>query len=114
MKIQVKTSKGAKAEEYEVDIPNTLAALLKKFGEESVVSHAKANYIVAAQSTIRTARIATDEKPAQTQKQVQDKMLNWKPGVRKPAVPASEKVKKMWAGMSPEMKAELLRSLKAA
>lgn len=88
------------------DMPETLAGLVEKFGEDAVVGAAIDSFTISLQALIRRHI----DKP---QEEVQAIADAWVPGVRGPAVKKTplEKAKSALSQMSAEERAELLAAL---
>lgn len=107
MQVQAKTQKHPTPVSVEMDIPEKLADLVKKFGEEVVASNARGAIVIAAQAFLRR----NIEKPAAELQKAADE---WKPGVRAAGTKKSafEKVTDALGSLSDEEKAALLKQLK--
>lgn len=97
----------------QMDMPETLAALVEKFGESVVLANAIDNLVIGAQAFLRS-QLAKDGDKRMTDQQIVKAFAEWKPGVRKSADPAAkmEKIKKLTAGMDRDTLRKLLKELR--
>lgn len=95
-----------KVVEVEYDMPETVEALVEKFGEDAVASAAADSFTISIQALIR--RHIDKE-----QNEIEELVQNWRPGVRQPGVKKSplEKAKAALSQMSAEDRAALLAQL---
>lgn len=108
--IQVKTGKGEEATtvSFNYDIPETVSALVEKYGEEQVAALAGRAITLAVQALARQKIAAGQD--------VQSAVDAWQPGVRGPVTRKSplERAEAALSAMSPEDLAALLAKVKAA
>lgn len=107
MEITAKRTNGPEIK-VEYDFGNNIAAMVQKFGEETVFNHAKGSLVVSLQGWLR-AQLDTEKKPGE----IKEAAKTWKPGQRKQGKTAAEKLRDSLAKMSPEDRAALLKELKA-
>lgn len=107
MEISFKTKEHPEARKVNFDMPETFAALIEKFGEDSVYSAATGAYVISLQALARRHIEKSDE-------EVQQIVSAWNPNERTPAVKqtAFEKASSALSKLSPEEKAELLKKLR--
>lgn len=114
MKVTAKTKDKDKKElppvTVEVDIPEGLEALGKKFGQDVVSTAARAQIVITAQAFMR--RLIEKGKKAE---EVQVEMDKWKPDVRSVVkMSAFERATSQLDKLSPDEKAKLLKGLQDA
>ncbi len=109
MEISFKTKEHPTPRKVEYDFPETLADLIKRFGEESVFEFAVGGYTISIQALARRHIEKSDE-------EIQDIINNWDPNTRASSVrkSAAEKVSAAIGQLSPEEKASLLAKLQAS
>ncbi len=95
-----------KVVEVEYDMPETLAALQEKFGEEAVASAAQDSFTIAIQALIRRHF-------DKSQEEIEELVNAWQPGVRGPVTKKTplEKAQAALRQMSAEDRAALLASI---
>ncbi len=106
MTVNAKVGKDGKVYAAEVDLGSNLTEAVKLFGDEVVFSNFKAHATVAAQSAMRTLINNSKNQAAITKE-----MAEWKPGIRKAAKSAVEKIRDKAKNLTPEQRAELLAAL---
>lgn len=104
--INAKKKDSDKVVSVEYDMPENLAGLTEKFGEEAVASAAVDSFTISIQSVIRR----NFEK---SQEEIEAAVANWQPGVRQVGVKKTplEKAKAALSAMSAEDRAALLAQL---
>ena len=104
--ITAKKKDSDKAVTVAYDMPDTLAGLLEKFGEDAVASAATDSFVISIQSVIR-------RNFDKSQEEIEAAVATWQPGVRQAGVKKTplEKAKSALAGLSAEARAELLAAL---
>lgn len=109
MELSFKTKEHPEAVTVQWELPESLEALVAKYGEESVFENAKANYVIGAQAYGRRHI----EKP---QDELQALFDNYDPTTRSPATKktAFERATSAVSQMTPEERAELLARLQQA
>lgn len=109
MEISFKTKDHPESRKVEYSMPESLAALVDKFGEEYVYGAATGATVISLQALCRRHIEKSDA-------EIQDIVTNWSPGVRSPAVAKSafEKAAGALSKLSSEERAELLARLQAA
>lgn len=111
--IKVKTGSGEEAKVVSVsyNIPETVAGLVEKYGDEQVAALAGRAITLAVQALVRQ-KIAAGSSAEEAQGAVNA----WVPGVRGPVTKKSplERASAALSGMSPEDLAALLAKVKAA
>lgn len=92
--------------EVEYDMPETVDALVEKFGAEAVANAAADSFTIAIQALIRRHFDKSDE-------EIQELVNTWQPGVRGPVAKKTplEKAQAALRQMSAEDRAALLASL---
>lgn len=93
--------------EVEYDMPDTLAGLTEKFGEEVITSHASRSLVIALQAYIRPQM-----DKGLSQEDIQSLVTDWKPGVKKAAKSPIERAREEITKMSPADRAALLKELR--
>lgn len=90
----------------EYDMPDSLAGLTEKFGEEAVEKAARESFTISIQSVIRRHF-------DKSQEEIEAAVNGWTPGTRAAGVRKTplEKAKAALSSMSAEERAELLASL---
>lgn len=108
MEISFKTKEMTEARKFNYDLPESLADLTAKFGEEAVASAARGAFVISLQALARRHIGKTDA-------EIEELAKNWNPNERTPAVKqtAFEKASSALTKLSPEEKAELLKKLRA-
>ena len=108
MEVSAKTKDHPETVTVNYEIPEDLAGLVEKFGEETVASNARGAVIISLQAFIRRHI----DKP---QEELQELASAWRPDTRMPAVKKSafERATSALGSLSAEEKAELLRKLQA-
>lgn len=105
--VSAKNGQEAKNATATFRVGENLHELAEQFGEEVVYSHAKRSVIIALQTTMRAAIEA-----GETQEQLQARVDEWKPGLKKPAKSPLDKVRDEIARMSPEDKKRIMKELR--
>lgn len=105
--ITFKTKEHPEARKVNFDFPTNLADLTAKFGEDSVFAAATGQYVISLQALARRHIEKSDE-------DIQAIVSDWNPNERAAAVRMSpaERAKSAISKLSPEEKAELLRTLR--
>jgi hypothetical protein len=106
VEISFKTKEHPEAKTVQWELPEDLQGLIAKFGEDSVVSNARASYVIAAQAF---GRRHIDK----SQDELQQLFAAYNPNDRSPAVKKTpfERASSALASLSAEEKAELLARL---
>jgi len=102
-----KNGNESKAATIKVNVPENLDELGQHFGPDVVYSHARRSIIIAMQTSIRgmlEAGKSVDE--------IQSTMQDWKPGLKRPAKTAMDRVREEISRMSPEDKKRILKELR--
>lgn len=109
MEISFRTKEHTEAKTVNWELPETLEALVAKYGEESVFENAKANYVIGAQAFGR-------RHIEKSQDELQALFNDYDPTTRSPATKktAFERATSAVSQMTPEERAELLARLQAA
>lgn len=108
IEISAKVGKDGVPKKATITVGEDIKAAIKLFGEEVVFSNFRANVIVSAQSALRSAM-----KGGKSDKEIAEEMANWKPGVRKAAKSAVDKLAEKASKMTDEEKATLRKLLAA-
>lgn len=96
------------------DLPDTVEALVAKFGADVVATKARQSIVIDLQAFIRRQITPNKEGKAASQAEVQTAVNGWKPDNRTSTkVSAGEKAKKAISAMSADERKALLASLKA-
>lgn len=113
VKVLTNAPKAKRHIEIEYDFGDTLEAMVKKFGHETVFNHALDNMVIGFQANVRGKLEAEGDKRL-TDQAIRTAMATWKPGQRKAADPKkkAEAIKATFAKMDPAMKAALLKELR--
>jgi hypothetical protein len=108
MEISFKTKEMTEARKIEYPMPESFAALVEKFGEDSVYEAATGAFIISLQALGRRHIGKSDE-------EIQELASNWNPNERSPAVKqtAFEKASGALSKLTPEEKAALIAKLTA-
>lgn len=108
IQISFKTKEMEAARSINYDMPETLADLTAKFGEDAVADAAKGAFVISLQALARRHLGKTDA-------EITELAAAWTPGERSPAVKktAKEKAASAFAAMSAEERAEFLRRAQA-
>ncbi len=108
MDISAKTKDHPEIVTAQYELPEDLAGLTAKYGEEAVASAAAAQFVINIQAYMRR-HIDKD------QAELQGLVAAWQPGVRTPGVKKSafERASQSIGSMSAEERAELLKKLQA-
>jgi hypothetical protein len=109
MKISAVRKKTGKSVDVEVDIPATLADMVRSYGEQIVYNHAKGSIVVSLQGWLRS-QLDHDKSVEDITKEVR----SWKPGQRKVAMTPRERISADLAKLSPEERATLLKEYRAS
>lgn len=106
--ITAKKKDSDKAVTVAYDLPETLAGLVEKYGEEAVAGAAADSFVISIQSVIRR----NFEK---SQEEIEAAVNSWQPGVRQAGVKKTpaEKAKAAFSAMSAEERAAFLAELQA-
>lgn len=107
MEIQFKTKENPEVKKVQYDMPEDLAGLTAKFGEEAVASAAKGAFVISIQSLLRRHY-------EKSQDELQALANGWNPNERSPAVKqtAFERASSALGKLTPEEKAALLAQLR--
>lgn len=111
--IEAKIGKEGTPQKISLDMGETLAELTEQYGEDVIFNHARSSIVVAAQGKMRNLMDEERDGGPLVGDALQNEMNKWKPGIRKPGKPASEKVKEAFAKMDPELRKQLLAELAA-
>lgn len=109
MDITAKRKKSGKELSFQFDMPETLEALVERFGAEPIYTHARGSLIVALQGFVR-GQLDRDKSEGDIRKAIDE----WKPGNRKPGKSPAERAREAMAKLSPEDRAALLKELRPA
>ncbi len=106
--ITAKKKDSEKSVKVSYDMPETLDALVEKFGAEAVAGAATDSFTISIQSVIR-------RNFDKSQEEIEAAVASWLPGVRQAGVKKSpaEKAKAAFASMSAEERAAFLAELQA-
>lgn len=104
--ITAKKKDSEKSVTVNYDLPDTLAGLVEKFGEDAVLGAAQDAFTISIQSVIR-------RNFDKSQEEIQAAVDGWVPGQRAAAVKKTpaEKAAAALKAMTPEARAELLAQL---
>lgn len=102
MQINFRTKEHPEPKTISWDLPDSLASLVDKFGEESVFENARANYVIGVQAY---ARRHIEKSEAEIQSLVDAYNPNERAAVSK--LSPAERALKALSGMSDEERAEL-------
>lgn len=108
MQVQVSHPKSGKEMTVEWAAPKDLDDAVRMYGKEVVFNQAVAALRVAIQGIVRNAMGSEEPK---TQKQIQQLVTDYKPGIRVRGKSPQEKIAETYAKMSKEEKAALIRRL---
>lgn len=112
IEVSATANKGAENEHTETvhfELGDTVSAITKQFGEEVCYNQLKSQLVVSLQGFMRSKMNGKEQLRG---KKLQEAVNSWKPGIRTPGKPASEKVKDLFAKLSPEEKKALMRDLR--
>lgn len=106
--ISAKTKDGDRVVSVTYDFGETLEQMVEKFGDKVVLSNAKANMIITAQSRIRTAI-----KAQKSDAEIQDIINQWKPGqVSTPIADPVGSFERYFENADPEKQQALFEALR--
>ena len=108
MQVKVSHPKSGKEMTVEWSAPANLDDAVKLYGKEVVFNQAIAALRVAIQGIVRNAMGSEEPK---TQKQIQQLVTEYKPGIRVRGKSPQEKIAETYAKMSKEEKAALIKRL---
>lgn len=92
------------------DFGENVQDMINKFGAEVVLSNARANMVITAQSAMRRYL-----EGGKSQEEIAGIMKSWKPGVALARqVDLVAPLVSQWGSFTPEKQAEILRTLKSA
>lgn len=107
MKVSAKTKAKPVPVTVEYDVPEKLADLAKRFGEDVVAAHAGGSIVISLQAFMR--RLIEKN---QTPQQIQEQSKTWKPDVRSAVKQSAfEKAASSIDKLSPAERSELLKKL---
>lgn len=107
VKITAKRKKTGAEQTVEIEIPDTIQAMVEAWSEETVYSHVKGSIIVAVQGFMR-GQLDRGKSPEEVTKSTQE----WKPGQRKPGKSPQEKFRDLFGKLSPQERASMLKELR--
>lgn len=99
------------------DLPETLDKLVEKFGEAVVASNAIDSLVISVQALVRRHmrpilnKDGSVKQKAKTPQEIQAIVSAWRPGIGSVRRSPVEKIGDLVAQMTPEQKAELLKTL---
>jgi len=93
----------------EYEIPGTIQECVALWGEEAVHSRFKAALVIDIQAMMRG--YLKDTEKLWSVEEIQADISAWKPGVKAKGKPVSDKVRELFAKLSPEERAALLESI---
>jgi hypothetical protein len=102
-----KNGNEARSATVTVNVPENLEELGQHFGQDVVYSHAKRSIVIAMQTSIRGMLEA-----GKSDAEIQQAMVEWKPGVKRPAKSPMDRVREEISRMSPEDKKRILKELR--
>lgn len=104
MEISFKTKEHPEPRKIEYPMPESLADLTEKYGEDAVAAAAKGSFVISLQALARRHIEKGDE-------EIEALALEWNPNERSASTPktTAEKAASALAKLSPEDRAELLR-----
>jgi hypothetical protein len=105
-KIVAQTTEPAASVEFDYDVPENLAGMVERFGEEVVYSHVKRSVVIAAQGAARGLM-----KGGKDGAEIQTAMQTWKPGEPRTVKSAQDKISALIEKLSPEEREALLADL---
>ncbi len=108
MQVTAERREGGSAEAT-YDMPDDVAGMIEKFGEEVVFSHVKRSMVIALQSFMRSKLDAGA--PAED---IQAAVTEWKPGTKRAAKSPIERAREEIAKMSPADRAALAKEMRKA
>lgn len=109
MKVSAKTKAKPTPVSVDYDVPEKLADLAKRFGDEVVAAHASGSIVISLQAFLRR-HIAKGSTP----QQIQDAVKAWKPDVRSAVKQSAfEKAASSIDKLSPQERADLLKKLQS-
>lgn len=105
--IKAKLSDGERQFVGSYDFGENLDQMVEKFGKEVVMTNARANMVITAQSVCRRGI-----KAGKSDAEIQDILTAWKPGVQAAAIsdPLGA-LERAFAAATPEKQAELLKAV---
>ena len=106
MQVSAKVGLEGKPTVVDYNFGNNLEEAVELFGESVIFEKFRAQSVVNLQSFIRTQQNA-EKSDADIKKSVAD----WRPGIKKAAIPKTERLKKDFDNLSDEEKKSLLASL---
>lgn len=104
MQITASENKNGTSITVEFDPGESLEDMVKRFGEETVKSHASRSIVIALQAHLR-AEVAKGK----TQDEIQATVKDWRPGERRKGKSLQEKVRETLGKLSPQERAALLK-----
>ena len=124
MKVSAKYGKG-EAMEVEYDFAGTLDEMCELFGDEVVLSNARANMVVGLQGVMRTAMASVSETKNEknevvqtgktiTVKDLRDTAKKWKPGVKKATKTPQQKILDQYQALDADTRAALLAEISSS
>lgn len=103
--------KDSKSITVEFDLPDDIDGLIQKFGEPSVLSRARAAYVVDLQAFVRGLAREDAEGKTKNQKQIQAAVDEWQPGEKKKGKSPVDKAKDQLDKLSPGERDALLTKM---
>jgi len=105
--LTAKNGNEAKSASAKMNVGENLEELGNQFGQEVVYSHARRSIVIAMQTSIRGML-----EQGKTEHEIQAAMAEWRPGVKRPAKTAMDRVREEISRMSPEDKKRILKELR--
>jgi hypothetical protein len=90
------------------EMPDTVAGMTEKFGEDVVYSHVKRSLVIAIQAYMRPMIDA-----GKSAEEIQTAVTDWKPGVKKAAKSPLERAREELTKMSPADRKALMSELRS-
>jgi hypothetical protein len=109
VKIVAQTTEPEASVEFDYEIPENLADLVTRFGEQVVFSHVKRSIIIAAQGTARGLM-----KGGKNAEAIQQSMDTWKPGEPRAVKSAADKISTLVDKLTPEEREALVAELRGS
>lgn len=109
IEVAARLGKDGNPQTVKFSLGQTVAEVVKQFGEEVSYSQLKGAIVVSLQAFMRSKMSA--EKPLNG-KALQDAVTAWKPGTRTPGKPPAEKIKEAFGKLSDAERKELLKALR--
>jgi|SRR5262245_15419385 len=102
-----KNGNEARGATAKVNVGENIDELAGQFGSDVVYSHARRSIVIAMQTSIRGML-----EQGKGESEIQAAMVDWKPGVKRPAKTAMDRVREEISRMSPEDKKRILKELR--